>query len=91
VRGMVEASLLYDETSRISEKKTVGDPWDAEHTQVRVEQSRDFYNKADSDGLDIEHLELDGGTHYFDDHDSRLAMFQALEKFLAAHLQGICR
>jgi dipeptidyl aminopeptidase/acylaminoacyl peptidase len=117
--GMVEASLLYDKTSRISEKKTVGDPWDGEQkkllrensplrhvdkikspillihgthdTQVRVEQSRDFYNKADSAGLDIEYLELDGGTHYFDDHDSRLAMFQALEKFLAAHLQGISR
>ncbi|MGH8166595.1 MAG: alpha/beta hydrolase family protein [Woeseiaceae bacterium] len=112
--GMVEASLLYDKTSRISEKTTVGDPGDGEQkkllrensplsqvdrikspillihgthdTQVRVEQSRDFYRKAETAGLDIAYLELEGGTHYFDDHENRLATFQVLEKFLAAHL-----
>lgn len=55
-------------------------------TQVRVAQSRDFYSKAVAAGLDVEYLELEGGTHYFDDHANRVATFQALEKFLAAHL-----
>jgi dipeptidyl aminopeptidase/acylaminoacyl peptidase len=114
--GLVETSLLFDETSRISQKETVGDPWDlaqkkllretspinhvdkikspillihgAHDTQVRANQSRDFYKRAKAAGLDIDYLELEGGTHYFDDHDNRVAMFQALEKFLAAHLQG---
>jgi dipeptidyl aminopeptidase/acylaminoacyl peptidase len=111
---MVDISLVYGETAKISEKKTVGDPGNSEQktmlrenspinhvekikspillihgtydTQVRVQQSRDLYQRADSAGLDIEYLELERATHYFDDHENRLAMFQALETFLAAHL-----
>ncbi len=55
-------------------------------TQVRPKQSRDFYKKAKRAGVKVEYLELNKGTHYFDEYDNRLALFEALEKFLDKHL-----
>ena len=37
-------------------------------------------------GVKVEYLELKKGTHYFDEYDNRLALFEALEKFLDKHL-----
>ena len=55
-------------------------------TQVRVSQSRDFHRKADKAGLDVEYLELEFGTHYFDEWENRIAVFQAIDSFLEKHL-----
>lgn len=55
-------------------------------TQVQIKQSRDFYNKAKRAGVKVEYLELDRGTHYFDEYDNRLALFEVMEKFLDKHL-----
>ena len=55
-------------------------------TRVRVKQSRAFFNAAKRAGVDIEYLELEYGTHYFDEYENRLAVFEALDKFLGKHL-----
>lgn len=55
-------------------------------TRVRVKQSREFNDKAKRAGVDIEYIELDKGTHYFDEFQNRLAVFEALDKFLKEHL-----
>ena len=55
-------------------------------TQVRVQQSRDFYNQARRANVDIEYMEIEFGTHYFDEYNSRLKVFVTMEKFLQEHL-----
>lgn len=55
-------------------------------TRVPVQQSRAFYKQARRAGLDIEYVELDCGTHHFDEHRNRLAVFEAMDRFLSEHL-----
>jgi dipeptidyl aminopeptidase/acylaminoacyl peptidase len=57
-----------------------------EDTRVRVAQSRDFNKKAQAAGLDIQYLELEDGTHFLDEYNNRLAVFEALDGFLQQHL-----
>jgi dipeptidyl aminopeptidase/acylaminoacyl peptidase len=57
-------------------------------TQVRVKQSREFYGAARAAGVDIEYVEMDSGTHYFDENKNRLTLFRTLDRFLKEHLQG---
>ena len=57
-----------------------------EDTRVRLKQTRHFYNVAKSEGIDIEYLELEDGTHFLDEYNNRLAVFAALDKFLEEHL-----
>ena len=56
-------------------------------TQVRVEQSSDFFNKAKSAGLDVKYVEFEYGTHYLDEADNRLEAFKELNDFLKQHLK----
>jgi dipeptidyl aminopeptidase/acylaminoacyl peptidase len=55
-------------------------------TQVRVQQARDFYKKAKRAGVKVKYIELEHGTHYFDENENRLAVFKALDSFLDKHL-----
>lgn len=55
-------------------------------TQVRVTQGREFFKNARRAKLDVEYIELDYGTHYFDEYQNRLAVFEALDSFLDKHL-----
>ncbi|MGH8167940.1 MAG: alpha/beta hydrolase family protein, partial [Woeseiaceae bacterium] len=55
-------------------------------TQVRVQQSRNFYNQAKRAKVDIEYMEIEFGTHYFDEYKSRLEVFETMETFLQEHL-----
>lgn len=55
-------------------------------TQVRVSQSRKFYKRARKANLDIEYIEIPKGTHYLDNQDNRIMIFEAIEKFLQTHL-----
>lgn len=56
-------------------------------TQVRVEQSADFYDKAKGAGLDVDYVEFKYGTHYLDEADNRLEAFKQLSDFLEDHLK----
>ncbi|MGB5410888.1 MAG: alpha/beta fold hydrolase, partial [Woeseiaceae bacterium] len=44
-------------------------------TQVRVSQARDFYKKAKRAGVKVKYIELQYGTHYFDENQNRLQVF----------------
>lgn len=55
-------------------------------TRVDAKQSSRFYSRAKDRGIDIEYLELEDGTHYFDEYDNRLAVFKALDEFLDKNL-----
>ena len=55
-------------------------------TQVRVQQARDFYKKAKRAGVKVKYIELEHGTHYFDENQNRLEVFKALDGFLGKHL-----
>lgn len=55
-------------------------------TQVRVSQSRKFYSAARGAGVDVEYIEIEGGSHYFDMNENRLTLLRALERFLIEHL-----
>lgn len=55
-------------------------------TQVHHQQSARFYNAAKKK-LNIEYLEIKDGTHYFDDTESKLQLYQKLDAFLTSHLQ----
>lgn len=55
-------------------------------TQVRVRQSREFHSAAITAGVDIEYVEMDGGTHYFDENSNRLTLFRTLDRFLKENL-----
>ncbi len=57
-----------------------------EDTRVRIAQTRQFYNKAKEAGLDIEYIEIEDGTHFLDENNNRMAVFEALDKFLKKHL-----
>ena len=57
-----------------------------EDTRVRIKQTRDFYAKAKDAGVEIEYLELEDGTHFLDEYNNRLAVFEALDSFLDKHL-----
>ena len=57
-----------------------------EDTRVRIAQARDFYRKAKAANLDIEYIEIDKGTHFIDENNNRLAVFEALDSFLDKHL-----
>lgn len=57
-----------------------------EDTRVRIKQTRDFFRKASEAGIDIEYLELEDGTHFLDEYNNRLAVFEALDSFLQQHL-----
>ena len=51
-----------------------------------MQQSRDFYGQAKRAKVDIEYMEIEFGTHYFDEYNSRLEVFERMEKFLQEHL-----
>jgi dipeptidyl aminopeptidase/acylaminoacyl peptidase len=55
-------------------------------TQVRVTQAAAFHKKAERSRVDVEYIELEHGTHYFDEYENRLAVFRALDRFLGKHL-----
>ena len=55
-------------------------------TQVNVKQSQKFYRMAERLSIDIEYIELERGTHYFDENVNRQAVFEALDRFLDKHL-----
>lgn len=55
-------------------------------TQVHVKQSQKFYKMAERAGIDVEYVELERGTHYFDENVNRQAVFEALDQFLETHL-----
>ncbi|WP_156762849.1 alpha/beta hydrolase family protein [Woeseia oceani] len=57
-------------------------------TRVDVAQSRAFYSRASKADLDIRYLELKDGTHFLDEYNNRLAVFEALDEFLAERLQA---
>jgi dipeptidyl aminopeptidase/acylaminoacyl peptidase len=57
-----------------------------EDTRVRINQTRQFYNRATQLKVGIEYLELEDGTHFLDEYNNRLAVFEALDKFLEANL-----
>jgi dipeptidyl aminopeptidase/acylaminoacyl peptidase len=55
-------------------------------TQVRVQQSRKFHSEAKRAKRNVEYMEIEFGTHYFDEYNSRLEVFKAMEEFLRKHL-----
>ena len=55
-------------------------------TQVRVAQSREFYRRARKAKLDVEYIEIHDGTHYLDNQDNRIMVFETIDKFLRTHL-----
>ena len=55
-------------------------------TRVRIAQTRRFYTEAKAARIDIEYLELEDGTHFLDEYENRLAVFEALDGFLKEHL-----
>ncbi len=57
-----------------------------EDTRVRIKQTRKFYDLASEAGMDIEYLELEDGTHFLDEYNNRLAVFEALDRFLQKNL-----
>lgn len=56
-------------------------------TQVRVDQSAGFYDKAKKAGLDVKYVEFEYGTHNLDEADNRLEAFKELNNFLEEHLK----
>lgn len=58
-----------------------------EDTRVGIKQSRVFVNKARAEGLDVEYIEIEDGTHFLDEHHNRLTVFEALDRFLGANLR----
>ena len=55
-------------------------------TRVHVDQSRDFARRARDEGVDIEYIEIEDGTHFIDEYSNRMTVFRALDAFLAEHL-----
>ncbi|MBT8065857.1 MAG: S9 family peptidase [Gammaproteobacteria bacterium] len=55
-------------------------------TRVRTKQSRDYHSAARRAGVDTQYIELKYGTHFFDEYDNRLKVFEALDNFLRKHL-----
>ena len=55
-------------------------------TQVRLNQSKDFYKSAKSAGLKVKYVEFKHGTHYLDEAENRLKAFSELDAFLNKHL-----
>ncbi|WP_192954752.1 S9 family peptidase [Gallaecimonas mangrovi] len=55
-------------------------------TRVNVEQSRELYQAAKAAGKDVHYVELKDGTHFIDDADSKVAVYENVAKFLKAHL-----
>ncbi|EWH06507.1 peptidase S9 [Pseudoalteromonas lipolytica SCSIO 04301] len=54
-------------------------------TRVNYHQSKDFYDKAKKH-LDIKYVEIEDGTHYFDDQESQEKLFSEITPFLKKHL-----
>ena len=54
-------------------------------TRVNYQQSKDFYDKAKRE-LDIKYVEIDEGTHFFDDPESLEIKYKEVTKFLKKHL-----
>jgi dipeptidyl aminopeptidase/acylaminoacyl peptidase len=55
-------------------------------TRVYFKQSLDLYNALKSKNKTVEYLELENGTHYFDEEADRKKAFAAMELFLSKHL-----
>ena len=55
-------------------------------TRVYFKQSLDLYNALKSKNKTVEYLELENGTHYFDEEADRKQAFAAMELFLSKHL-----
>lgn len=56
-------------------------------TQVPIKQTREFYEKAKSAGVDIKNVEYKYGTHYLDENSNRLSAFEEIGEFLEEHLE----
>ncbi|MCF7517408.1 MULTISPECIES: alpha/beta fold hydrolase [Pseudoalteromonas] len=54
-------------------------------TRVNYNQSKDFYDKARKQ-LDIKYVEIEDGTHFFDDQESQVKLFSEITPFLKKHL-----
>lgn len=55
-------------------------------TQVRLDQSSSFYDKAKKAGVDVEYTEYKYGTHYLDEPANRMDAFKKIGEFLEEHL-----
>lgn len=55
-------------------------------TQVSPDQSRDIFAKLEDADKNVEYIELEYGSHYLDSEPNRIRTFDAIEAFLAKHL-----
>lgn len=55
-------------------------------TRVSVKQSDDLYNRLKSKNKVVEYVELENGTHFFDEEADRKQAFAAMEQFLNKYL-----
>lgn len=55
-------------------------------TRVSFKQSLELYNKLKSNDKVVEYLELENGTHFFDEEADRKQAFAAMEQFLNRYL-----
>lgn len=55
-------------------------------TRVHVSQSQDFYNAAKKQGINVQYIELEDGTHFLDEWNNRVKAFNAMDEFLSKHL-----
>lgn len=55
-------------------------------TRVFYKQSKKLYEELNDKGAPVQYLELEDGTHFFDEESDRIRAFEAMEKFLATHL-----
>jgi dipeptidyl aminopeptidase/acylaminoacyl peptidase len=55
-------------------------------TRVYFKQSLDLYNALKSKNKTVEYLELENGTHFFDEEADRKQAFAAMEQFLGKYL-----
>lgn len=56
-------------------------------TQVRLDQSENFYDKARRLDKNVEYLEIENGTHYLDFQPNRIEAFAAVDEFLKEYLK----
>lgn len=54
--------------------------------RVNVEQSRALFNLLKKRNANVQYLELEDGTHFFDEEQDRIKSFERMETFLQQHL-----
>lgn len=55
--------------------------------RVRVQQSREFYDKMEKAGKDIKYIEFEDGDHFLSNEEHRIEFLSEVERFLAEHLK----